>query len=95
MAKFLKLKTDDPDVVEYIFKCPGCNGGAHMIRTQGERPRWDWNGDVDKPTCSPSLLVGPGTSFQCHSFIRDGQIQFLDDCWHELRGQTVDIPDWQ
>jgi hypothetical protein len=93
MAKFLKLKTD-PDVVEYIFQCPGCNGSAHMVRTEGERPRWEWNGDVDRPTISPSLLVGPGTSFQCHSFIRDGQIQFLDDCWHELKGQTVEIPKW-
>lgn len=25
----------------------------------------------------------------CHSFIRDGYIQFLGDCTHELAGQTV------
>jgi hypothetical protein len=50
---------------------------------------------VDRPTISPSLAVGPNTSFRCHSFIRDGQIQFLDDCWHELKGQTVEIPDWE
>jgi len=65
-----------------------------MIRTQGERPRWFWNGDLDKPTCEPSLLVGSGTNYQCHSFIKNGQIQFLDDCWHELRRQTVEIPEW-
>lgn len=28
----------------------------------------------------------------CHSFIRDGQIQFLSDCTHDLAGQTVPIP---
>jgi len=31
----------------------------------------------------------------CHSFITDGQIQFLDDCTHNLAGQTVDIPDME
>ncbi|QNH60766.1 DUF6527 family protein [Hymenobacter sediminicola] len=25
----------------------------------------------------------------CHSFVTDGQIQFLADCTHELAGQTV------
>jgi hypothetical protein len=27
----------------------------------------------------------------CHSFVRDGQIQFLNDCTHELAGQTVPL----
>jgi hypothetical protein len=31
---------------------------------------------------------------RCHSFVTDGQIQFLDDCTHHLAGQTVDLPDW-
>ena len=30
----------------------------------------------------------------CHSFVKDGQIQFLSDCSHELAGQTVPLPDW-
>lgn len=29
--------------------------------------------------------------FVCHSFVRDGQIQFLSDCTHELAGQTVPL----
>lgn len=28
----------------------------------------------------------------CHSFVTDGQIQFLGDCTHQLAGQTVPIP---
>ena len=28
----------------------------------------------------------------CHSFIREGRIQFLNDCTHELAGMTVEIP---
>lgn len=31
----------------------------------------------------------------CHSFVRNGQIQFLDDCTHDLKGQTVDLPNWE
>ena len=30
----------------------------------------------------------------CHSFIRKGNIEFLGDCTHELRGQTVPLPDF-
>jgi hypothetical protein len=28
----------------------------------------------------------------CHSFVTDGQIQFLSDSTHELAGQTVPLP---
>lgn len=28
----------------------------------------------------------------CHTFITDGKIQYLDDCSHELAGQTIDLP---
>jgi len=28
---------------------------------------------------------------QCHTFITDGQIQFLADCTHELAGKTVEM----
>lgn len=30
----------------------------------------------------------------CHSFVRDGQIQFCMDSTHELAGKTVDLPDF-
>src|SRR5574337_596906 len=29
----------------------------------------------------------------CHSFVRDGKIQFLNDCTHELAGKTVALPE--
>lgn len=29
----------------------------------------------------------------CHSFIRDGKIQFLGDCTHDMKNQTVDLLD--
>lgn len=89
-----KLHKNSDGIVEYEFRCPGC-GYAHLVRTQGPRPCWKWDGSLDRPTISPSLLVGPGTSSVCHSFITNGNIQFLNDCWHKLAGQTVEIPDWR
>ena len=79
-------------VFTHIFWCPGCLCG------HGWTASWTFNGDLVKPTISPSLLVtgggvGGAKPFEgtgrCHSFVRDGQIQFLDDCTHALRGQTV------
>lgn len=31
---------------------------------------------------------------RCHSYVTDGQIQFLGDSTHELAGQTVPLPDF-
>ena len=30
----------------------------------------------------------------CHSFVRNGQIEFLSDCTHELAGKTVPLEAW-
>ncbi len=56
---------------------------------------WTFNGDMEKPTLSPSYMTGFDNYKKnlCHSFIKDGKIQFLGDCFHELKGQTVELPD--
>lgn len=73
----------------WLIQCPGC-GNCHMFDS-----RWTFNGDFDKPTFSPSMLVGQDTPERlCHSFVTDGKIQFLSDCAHELAGQTVDLSDF-
>lgn len=83
---------------EYHFNCPGCKMVHKVYLTKRpDEPVWSWNGSVDKPTISPSILVRwnyAEKKFVCHSFIRDGNIQFLDDCTHSLKGQTVEIPEW-
>jgi hypothetical protein len=64
--------------------CPGC-GITH--RVDG---RWSYNGDHECPTISPSVLTRwPALENVCHCFIRDGRIEFLNDCTHDLAGQTV------
>ena len=30
----------------------------------------------------------------CHSFVKDGMIEFLNDCTHHLKGQTVPVVEW-
>lgn len=88
------------------FNCPGCHS-EHAVWVKGDPkdfPIWQWNGSLDRPTFSPSVLrQGPqrdsagnytcGSEGVCHSFITDGRIQFLDDCTHHLKGQTVDLPE--
>lgn len=31
----------------------------------------------------------------CHSFVTDGNIQYLSDCTHELAGQTIELPEFK
>lgn len=40
-----------------LFWCPGCDG-VHAVRVgAGDGPRWGYNGNPDKPTFTPSILV--------------------------------------
>lgn len=95
MAKFHEIEP------EYVaWHCPGCEGG-HGVPVNGHKSGkgWQWNGSLDLPTLAPSVLVNVGganpTAPICHTFIRDGKIQFLGDCTHALAGKTVDVPEWE
>lgn len=81
-------KTDDPTT--FLFFCPGCEC-AHQFTTK----IWTFNNDLEKPTIRASILVnGSKLERRCHSFVTDGQIQFLGDCFHKLKGTTVALPDF-
>lgn len=59
-------------------------------------PAWTWNGDLERPTLSPSILTrAPGVCDTCHCFVKDGQVEFLYDCTHPLAGQTLDLLDME
>lgn len=74
----------------FFFHCPACDR-AHAFNST-----WEFNNNLTKPTVSPSLLVTGGEHPACcHSFVTDGQIRFLEDCTHTLKGQTVELPDWK
>ena len=100
MAKILKRLTDETgDHLEWGFWCPGCRM-LHSYVTQRRSPKdigpvWQWNGSEDKPTFTPSLLCwGSRPEQRCHIFVTNGKIQFLSDCHHDLKGQTVDMVDF-
>lgn len=74
------------------FDCPGCDE-AHVVMIAPHPNAWDWNGDLEHPTIAPSVLVqGGADNIRCHSFVREGRIEFLSDCTHALAAQTVDLP---
>lgn len=78
----------------HMLWCPGCNR-AHIIYSgAGLRTAWEWNGDQDRPTFTPSYLATWDEN-RCHSFIKDGCWQYLADCTHPFAGQTVPIPPWK
>lgn len=58
-------------------------GHQRVLNDQG---KWvgDWHRDAQ----------GNALKSRCHSFVTNGQIQFLGDCSHSLAGQTVPLPAW-
>ncbi|MDQ9986139.1 DUF6527 family protein, partial [Acinetobacter baumannii] len=56
----------------YMFKCPGCKylHPFHVKEgTHHNGSTWDFNGDIDKPTFTPSLLVNDHhPASRCHLF---------------------------
>jgi len=59
------------------FHCPGCNE-LHVIHVgEGPRPKWSWNGNAERPTFKPSILVRG---------IRD---DLYEDDWEEYENQLA------
>ena len=85
-----------------IMYMPGYDDLIMIAVAQNEGPSWHWNGDRQKPSFTPSILTqtmrGPDLQrVRNHVFVRNGKIQFLNDCSHELAGKTVELPrleDW-
>lgn len=74
-----------------MWRCPGCRD-VHAVGVGGDSASgmgWTWNGSMTAPTFSPSILKSGGAGPTCHSFVRDGMVEFLADCGHELAGQSV------
>lgn len=98
--KLKRIPHTDGSTYGYAFECLGCKE-THVVPTSGHCA-WSFNGSEEAPTFSPSILVYPrdfldGTVVRqtprCHSFVRDGRIEYLGDCTHALAGQTVELPE--
>lgn len=94
MAKLEPLEMADGGKALFFY-CPGCKYHHHLQIERGSTnpngPIWKWNGDMEKPTFSPSLMVNARTDQQCHLALRDGKISYFNDCMHELAGRTVEL----
>lgn len=100
MNKLLPLE-EKGQVVAYLLDCPGCGLSHAPYARPHKSPNgasWEFNGDLEHPTFSPSVLVkveNPYTGKQlvCHFFINNGFQHFLSDCTHSLKNQTVEMED--
>lgn len=64
----------------YIFWCPGCKE-AHQVATGGgPGPRWSFNGNVDRPTFTPSVLIRSGHFIPGHE----------NECWCKYDAEHPD-----
>lgn len=74
------------------YHCLGCKRN-HVVPSK----RWNWNGNVELPTLSPSVrhyIPADNNRFEittCHYFVRNGKIEYCGDCEHDLKGQTVEM----
>jgi len=97
-AKVKRYDNQSGTLYGYGFTCPGCKHTHLLPVGVGDghtHARWEFNGDLEAPTFSPSILAqweNRKGKRVCHSFVKAGQIQFLNDCTHELAGQTVPLP---
>lgn len=97
MAKLQKLDTEkgQPD---YQFWCEGCEcyHGVWTTSANSNKAIWLFNGDMVKPTFNPSILVRFPYKDKmniCHSYVKEGKIQYLSDCTHKLASKTIELKD--
>lgn len=84
-AQYLKFKSPAPVPLAYHY-LPVYREGQE----KWSEKCWQWNGSLDKPTLTPSILATCENA-RCHSYVTDGRIQFLSDCSHPLAGTTHDL----
>lgn len=94
MSKFSFTTNQD----RIIYWCQGCKHHHGIpIGLVKEPKAWLWNGSIESPTLSPSILNNPGKEVAymelCHHHITDGKIVFSSDCSHEFAGQTLEVED--
>lgn len=95
MAKIKKIEYEDGGIIwktQYLYQCSGC-GYEHAFSLKSEGGYHEFNLDLEFPTVSPSLVQNFTPGKMCHSFIRNGKIEYLNDCFHHLAGHTIELPE--
>ena len=70
------------------------------------KAKWEFNGDVDSPTITPSVneswgpipencrQPGEPETQRNHYIISGGKISYCPDCTHSFAGQTLELPEF-
>lgn len=78
-----------------VFWCPGCEE-VHVMYTETGAILWTFNGHLEKPTFTPSLLnTRPGTPYRCHVVVTNGVLDYCGDCSHALAGKSIPMVEWR
>jgi hypothetical protein len=87
----------------YLHWCQGCKEGHVYPTARVNGPNWSFNGNVQSPSFTPSMLIyipagnyGEDNKFvpqrtRCHYYLTDGRLAFCTDSPHEFSGQTVPL----
>lgn len=98
VSRVLRSYTDANGRKGYGWWCPGCKHMHYVPTDGGSRPVWGFDNNLESPTFTPSyreyipaMPTHPRLECRverttCHCFVRSGQIEFLNDSRHELRG---------
>ena len=70
---------------------PSVLTGYYKLSAKGKEELKEW---YDKGMPDKKGEQFDGAHIVCHSYITDGNIQFLADSTHSLSGQTVPLPDF-
>jgi hypothetical protein len=98
----MKAKAVDkyPGSPDFVVFCPACQTehGIWTTERNYNRAIWKFNNSLVSPTFAPSVKITIGHHPQppeiCHFFIRDGKIEYCDDCTHAMAGRTVELPEF-
>jgi hypothetical protein len=105
--QFREGKMEYGKLVRYLeWRCPGCDD-FHMVPVAGNvgnNPPWSLTmSEEGLPTLAPSVLVydvevvdGKAVHrTKCHGHLTKGRYTFCSDSKHALKGQTVDLPEFE
>jgi hypothetical protein len=85
------------------FWCPGCEEFHYLHVKPGQPAGWEYNGNADAPTLSPSVLVRQGhhvpgqkqppNCWYCNEAAKDGQPTFCYQCHSYVKDGMIQFLD--
>jgi len=78
-----------------VIYCPACEclHRARLTHFLDPKNVWEYNGNPESPSLSPSCRLVTGDKECCHFTLEDGVLIYDKDSTHELAGKNVDLPD--